>query len=282
MVAAPDTRVDAQPSCPTVDALVLAGDRGPGDPLLEGQEAGSKVMRPVAGRPMLARVLEALHEAGCVETVHVVGPEPERQGPAREMAEDLGLAVTWHAPAASPATSVAAVLERIPAGRRVLLVTGDHALLRPEWIREFTSHAVATEADVALAMVDWLAICAAWPESRRTRYRFRDGQFCGGNLFLFATPDGRRMASIWRRVEQDRKRPWRVVRLIGPGALVAFLARRLTLEGAFRRLSSRFGLRARPVLMDDPEVAVDVDKPEDLALVESILRGRDAERSEVT
>ncbi len=34
---------------------------------------------------------------------------------------------------------------------------------------------------------------------------------------------------LWMSVEQDRKRPWRIVRRLGPGLLLRYLAGRLTL-----------------------------------------------------
>ena len=47
------------------------------------------------------------------------------------------------------------------------------------------------------------------------------------------------MAEIWRQVERDRKKPWRVARLLGPWNLLRFLARRMRLEEAFEALSGR-------------------------------------------
>jgi hypothetical protein len=45
---------------------------------------------------------------------------------------------------------------------------------------------------------------------------------------------------FWRRVEADRKRPWRMVKAFGLGALVAYLCGRLSLDEAFERVSARF------------------------------------------
>jgi hypothetical protein len=57
-------------------------------------------------------------------------------------------------------------------------------------------------------------------------------------------------------------------------ALAAYLSGRLTLAGALRRASHRVGVEVKAVILNQPDAAVDVDKEEDLALVEQILVDR--------
>ncbi len=264
----------ASPVDGPVHVIVLAGDRGEADPLLAGTAVSSKVMLEVGGRPMLAGVLQALAGSVRAGPIHVAGPQAHRQQPLKDLAASLNVNVIWHEPGKSPADSVVRVLEQIDESCPVMLVTGDHALLQSRWVDDFVTRAGAGEGDAAVALVPWERIRQRWPESRRTRFRFSNGEYCGANLFLFASPAGRRMAGIWKRVEQDRKRPWRVVRLLGPGAVLAYLFKRMSLESGFDRLSRRFSLSVRPVILTDPEAAVDVDKPADRELVERILAER--------
>ena len=93
-------------------------------------------------------------------------------------------------------------------------------------------------------------------------------------LFRSTTPQGRALADFWRQVEQQRKRPWRVIGgALGWGAVLRYLLGRLTLEQALDRLSRRLGIRIRAVVLDHAEAAVDVDTPADRQLVEAILAG---------
>jgi hypothetical protein len=80
--------------------------------------------------------------------------------------------------------------------------------------------------------------------------------------------------AFWRRIESERKRPLRIVRAFGFGALAAYLSGRLTLAAALRRASHRVGVEVKAVILNQPDAAVDVDKEEDLALVEQILVDR--------
>ena len=77
--------------------------------------------------------------------------------------------------------------------------------------------------------------------------------------------------AFWRRVEQERKRPWRLVRAFGLRPLFAYLFGRLTLDDAMVRASGVIGARVAAVRLPFAEAAIDVDKPADLALVEAIL-----------
>ena len=66
----------------------------------------------------------------------------------------------------------------------------------------------------------------------------------------------------------------KLLRELRPPMLLGSLTGRLTLDAALARLSRLAGARAGVVVLPVAEAAVDVDKPEDLVLVEAILRGR--------
>ena len=73
-------------------------------------------------------------------------------------------------------------------------------------------------------------------------------------------------------MEQDRKKGWKILAAFGPFALLGALLRILTLRGGMARIGRKFGLVARLVAMDSPEACIDADKPEDVTLIEAILR----------
>ena len=83
------------------------------------------------------------------------------------------------------------------------------------------------------------------------------------------------LLTVWRSIEQDRKRRFRVVGAFGPLLLMAALLRLLTIRQAFARIGRRYGLLARPVVLPFAEACIDVDKPEDHALATLILERRE-------
>ena len=154
----------------------------------------------------------------------------------------------------------------------ILLTTADHALLRPEIVEHFCAAARKTGADLVVGMVRYEEVMHAFPGMRRTGIGFRDGKYCGCNLYAFLSPDARRAAEFWRRVEQDRKKPWRMIRALGWYSLLRYVGGRLTLDDALQLLSKRIGVDIDRVMLPYPEAAVDVDKPSDLEYVERLVR----------
>lgn len=264
-------------SGPAFTALVLAGSRGAADPVAAAKGLAQKCLVPAAGVPMLCRVLDALAAARDVARVYVTLQEPEqiRADPAVR-ARLAARPVTLLAGAATPSSSVAAALDAIPEPWPLLVTTADHPLLTPEILDGFVARARASGADVAAGLTPSRVLLADYPRSRRTWLRFRDERYSGANLFALMTPKAASAVAFWRRVEQDRKRPWRIVRAFGLGSLVAYGLRLLTLEAAMRRASARLGCVAKAIPLPFAEAAIDVDKPADLELVEAILARRAA------
>jgi len=243
------------------NALVLAGSRPGGDPLARALGTSSKALIEIGGEPMLARVVAALRAAGAAR-IAVAASDP----PVVELARALGCETL---PAqAGPSESAAAGFRVL--GAPMLLTTADHALLRPEWVRDFLA-AQRPDVDVTALLARRQGIEQAAPGSRRSYWRFADGDWSGCNLFMLATPRAEQALGLWKQVEADRKRPWRIVRRLGPALLLRYLLGRLTLTDAFAHLGRRAGLVAQAVESPHGLAAVDVDKIDDLALVRSLV-----------
>ena len=112
------------------------------------------------------------------------------------------------------------------------------------------------------------------PSTRRTWLKFRGGAYTGANLFALASPKVAPAIELWRSVEQDRKKAWRIISLLGPIMLLVTALRLASLDDVLDQLSGRLGLKLRAVRLSNPLAGVDVDKPEDHALAEAILEGR--------
>lgn len=250
-------------------AVLLAGQRPGTDPLAAHFGETWKALVRVGGEAMLSRVAKTLLASPSVGRVVVVAQEPDafvRHPDTSWLSEEPR--VSLHAGGSSISRSVAGV----DAGWPLLVTTADHVLLTPMMVEAFLYEAGG--ADVAAAVVERRTILAAHPDSRRTWLRFRGGAYSGANLFALSGPNAKKALDLWAGVEQDRKKGWKIVAAFGPLLLLGALTRMLTLEGALRRASVRFGFTAKPVILDFAEAAIDVDKPSDHALAEAILSRR--------
>jgi GTP:adenosylcobinamide-phosphate guanylyltransferase len=246
-----------------VRALILAGSRpGAPDPVAGAAGVAHKALAEVGGVTMLARVAGAL--AG-LDEVAVSADHPAVVAEAGR----LGLRVL--PPAGGPSDSVGDALDVL--GVPLLVTTADHALLAAAWVRDFLAD-TPMDADVAVLLARRDLVERAVPGTTRTWLRFSDGSWSGCNLFLLRTTQAAQAIALWRMVEADRKRPWRIVRRFGAGTLLRYLAGRLSLAQAVARLGRLAGVAAAAVAARDGWAAVDVDKPADLQLVRARVAGR--------
>lgn len=249
-------------------ALLLAGSRPGVDPFAAANGTDLKALIPVGGVAMVARPAAALLAAEGIASVRVLTQAPERI--AAVVPKDDRLTVKL-----SGAT-IAATLDSIladPATRFPLLVTtADHALLTPAMIAEFCDRAGA--ADLAIGVVERRALMARLPGSKRTWIGFRGGAYTGANFFAFGSARAGRAVALWRSVEQDRKKGWRLLAALGPAVLLGTGLKLLTLDAVLGRIGRRLGLTITKVELTDPIAAVDVDKPADLALAEQLIAER--------
>jgi GTP:adenosylcobinamide-phosphate guanylyltransferase len=256
-------------------AVVLAADRGPGDPVAKAAGVPCKSLTPVHGIPMVFRVVNALDAAQQVDAIHLCGPPETIVNRTRGLIDLISSGkVKWHANQQTPSTSAYHVLKSLPADVPVLLTTADHALLNARIVDYFCSQARATSCDVVIGIARHEVVLKAYPQTRRTATRLRDGTYCGCNLFAFQTPRARLAAEFWRQVEQQRKSPLRVIRVLGWVAVTRYLAGRLSLDEALKRVSRRLGFRGGAVILPFAEAAVDVDSVDDWQLVERIIAQR--------
>ena len=249
--------------------IVLAGDRSKTDSLINHSGMTCKALIDIDGIPMVRRVIAALQGSRVVENIVLSGPDQSEVASDKELAQLVSdKAVTWMAPEESPSASAYQVMQSLEADEPIILTTADHPLLTPEMVDAFGRQSLADDVDVTVGLAPYALVHEAYPAMKKTVLRFSDGEFCGCNLFAFLTPEGRRAANFWRKIEQERKKPRVVIGLLGWWVVLRYQLGLLPLEEALAKLSKRLGLRLRVVILPYANAAVDVDSIADYALVQ--------------
>lgn len=248
-----------------VSVLILAGQReGVIDPLCADANIEHKAVIPLNGRPMLNYVLDALRAADLSQPFHISG-----------YYADHSPQLTQSPQASGPAESALIAFEAgiaFPA----LMTTADHPLLTKAMIEAFVKGAQETGADFCVCLAEKSVIHPAYPEVKRTYLNFSDRSVSGCNLFYFANAKSLNAIRFWAHAQKDRKRPIKLASRFGVRILIAYIFGRLTLQAAFQYASDKMEIIAQPVLIPIAEAAIDVDKPSDKILVESILSKRES------
>ena len=254
-------------------ALILAGDRGPDDPVALAAGVKRKALAEVAGQPMLAYVIAAVAASQAVGRILIVANQIEDiRGWALSSAYAERPDITYLEGAGSPVASVEKVLKETATRLPLLVVGADNPLMQAADIDAFLAAAEASEGTgILAALAAESRFRELFPTAPRTFIRLGKEAYSGCNMFALKTPDIGAALRFWKKIEGERKKALRLVAAFGLWSLVRVLFGWMDLERAFERISEVLGVSVRPYLADNPLLAMDVDAPAHLAIVDEWL-----------
>jgi molybdopterin-guanine dinucleotide biosynthesis protein A len=253
-----------------MDAVLLAGGiPQPDEPLFGESRGRSKALIDVAGKPMVQWVLDALDGSASIHQVLLIGLD-----------EHSGLTCskpTSYLPdSGNLLGNIMRGLEHARENSRdathILLASTDIPAITTEILEWRIAAAREVESDIDYVVVERKTMEARFPQSKRSFVRLRDAEVCGGDLNIIRV-DLAEKTDLWERLVAARKSVFRQAALLGYDLLFRLLTRQITLEAAEEKVSQRLGLRGRVVLSPYAELAMDVDKPEQLAMLRDDLAG---------
>lgn len=253
-------------------AVVLAAGRGPDDPMAKAYGALHKCALDIAGQPMLRRVVDVLIARPDISNIAI---SIDDKAIAQKITGDLPASCHIVQSSATAATSALAAVEFLQGRYPILLTTGDHPLLTQEMLDYFMHESERSGADLCAGLASAETILSAFPQAKRTFLKFGKDRVSGCNLYALMNEHALPALHFWSELEHVRKKPWRLVSAFGVVPLLRFATGITSLKGAFELASRRLGLIARPILMPFAEASIDVDKPADKDLVETILKRRE-------
>ncbi len=244
-----------------VDAVVLAG----GDGAVIDPNSRFKGLLPVAGKPMVEWVVDALRSAHGVAEIAVVVPS----------AEDLG---AWVDKVDKLVVSDGSFIENMLAGigafrtdRPVLVTTGDLPALTPEAVDDFIELSLVTGADFTYPLVSKADMLDQFPGSDRSFIRLAEGEYTGGNMMIvnpFLVDQNR---DIGQRLFDTRKSALRMARTIGFRFVAKLVLGRLQIHEVEAKMGEVLGGRGAAVYTTHGSIGADVDKPIDVIVAERVL-----------
>lgn len=245
-----------------MNAIVLAG--GPPD-AVAALEPGvpNKAFVRIAGRTLVARTIAALRACPDVERIVVVAP-------AGAPADALDGADERRPDGARVLDSLAAGVAGFAPDEPLLVTASDLPVLSGIAVGAFCAGATERELDLAYAIVERRVHAALYPQIPHTWARLRDGTFCGGGVVALRPRVVARLGPLLDAFGAARKSPLRLAALLGWDVLAAYAAGYLTVAAAERRASALLGAPAGAVRCPHPEIAVNVDRPSDVALANEL------------
>lgn len=264
-------RMNGQPS---VAAVVTAGwSPKEDDPLTEYTEGKSKALIPIAGKPMIAHVVDALARSRYIERIIVVALDPAAEVqfsmPVEYVPDARGLLANAEA-------GIQYVADNYPDLDAVLLSSSDVPTITPAIVDAFIEECLHTDHDLYYSIVERSVMEARFPESRRSYVHLREGDFAGGDLLLIRPRMALSQRELWENLAGARKNALQQARMFGLWPLFKLVIRRLSLAEAERRACKALNMRGRAVPFPYAEVGMDVDKPFQLEIARTELEAHTA------
>lgn len=254
-----------------MDAVVLAGGiPREGEPLYSLSQGRSKALLTVAGKPMVQWVLDALDASKHIGRIFVVGLD----GGLR-----FSRAVTYLPNQGEFLNNVLlgarTLSESDPQVSNLLLISSDIPAVTGSQIDWVIEQTFANHEEFYYCVLDRKVMEGRFPGCRRTFFRFRDREVCGGDMAVIGMSVFSKERGLWHKLTEARKSRWKTAAIIGFDTLLLFALRLLTIDAAVRRASRRLGVRGKVLFCPYPEVGMDVDKPFQLDIVTEFLYRRD-------
>lgn len=257
-----------------IDVVVLASGVNK-IPLYEGYIPGYKALIPYRERASIQYVLDAVSAVKSVRQICVEGPRDLLE---KELANRLpDSRITFVEGGTTFVESLVIGLQHFRSSPSVLFVTADLPLITPESLTAFLSGCADApsqyEQNLYVSAVPRTSYVGPFTKFTKPFNRFKDVSICHGNLFLadpklLDTPEIRErihlLYSKRKTIQTAFAFGWQVALTYIFGVELLHI---LTLRQMADIASRHLGFGVVPVLVPHPEIAIDVDEPDDYQFV---------------
>lgn len=244
-----------------VDAVVLAG----GDGAVIDPTVRIKGLVPVAGKPMVEWVVDALRASESIGQVAVVVPTAEGLGAWVDKTDKIVVSQGRFV------DNVIAGVDSFRNDRSVLVTTGDVPALTAEAIDDFVAQSIERGADFSYPLVRKADMLEQFPGSKRTFVRIAGGPVTGGNMMVMTPALVAQAREIGQRFFDTRKSPLRMAQVVGVPFIVKMALGILDPADVERKLGELLGGTCSAIYTTHASIGADVDKPLDVVVAERVL-----------
>lgn len=253
-----------------MDAIVLAGGKSTDDPLSALTNGGLKSMLPIAGKPMVQWVLDAISGAKSIDTVVLMGIEDasllQCSKPLIPMPDEGSLIGNIQRGSQK--------LDEIhPNETHVVSFSADIPAITPAIIDHLVSIYQKAEYDIYYGVVERAVMEKRYPGSKRTYIKVKKDEVCGGDLNSFSKRAVLQPDALWKELIKARKNPLKQAAMIGIDSLLLLVLGLLDIDQVADRVCKRMGITGKAVRIPFAEVGMDVDKPFQFEIVQADLLG---------
>jgi molybdopterin-guanine dinucleotide biosynthesis protein A len=250
-----------------VNAVILGG--GKIDERLQDYFKGaSKGLIPVNNKSCIEYVLEAVRATESVEKVALVGPSELTDLNGARLAD-------VHVPEpAGIVDKLVAATEVLGDDQKLLFASCDAPLVTPESLADLIERDPG-DCAALLPLVKEPVALKAFPDKHWYFVKLQDAVIVGCNVMVLDPKLLLQNIEQAREMESARQKPWRLALILGLPFLFRFKLGWLSIADCEKRISEIIGAPCRSMFTEYAELAVDLDRPEDVPVIEAALLDRE-------
>lgn len=226
---------------------------------------GNKALLKLKNKYMIEYIINTLRGSELIEKIAVVGPKDQLESIIGDRVDYIVEGTD------SIVSNGLLAMEHFKNDKQILITTSDIPMLTVEALEDFINKAVAMNADLCYSVVNKEINDKRYPEVKRTYARLWEGQFTGGNIFLFNPAAIDRCKTFVEQMLEYRKSPAKMAMVLGLGFLIRMALGVLTINAVQKKCEKLLGIKGAVVISEYPEVGNDVDKISDIQFVEKYL-----------
>lgn len=256
-----------------MDVIIMAGGvPGREDPLFPITQGGYKAMLDVSGKPMIQWVLDVLSKAPSIQRVAVVGLPPIT---ALDCDKPLIMLSKTGEMVENVRAGVVELAKQNLEVSKVLVISADVPAITVEMVEWLVERVQESDHDLYGFVIDRKTVEAINKDERRTFAHLKDAEVCLADVVGVQTTFANQIEHpLWSKLVEARKSPTRQAALLGYDVLFLLMLRKLTLKEAEASINRKLSLNATAIPCPYPELALDVDRPQDLDVLNDLLSTR--------
>ncbi len=255
-----------------MNVIVLAGNKKTNSSSVDStnpedmsNRISNKALLKIKEKYMIEYIIDTMRRSSLIDKIAVVGPK-------EQLSEVLGDRVDYVIEGTdSIVTNGLLAMEHFKNDKQVVIATSDIPMLTVEALEDFINQGLSKNADLCYSVVDKKINDQKYPEVKRTYARLWEGQFTGGNIFLFNPAATDKCKLFIEQMLEYRKSPAKMAMVLGFGFLLRLALGILTINMVQKKCEKLLGIKGAVVISEYPEVGNDVDKISDIQFVEKYL-----------
>ena len=252
-----------------MDAIITAGGiPKPDAPLYQYTQGNNKALLDIGGKPMIQWVLDAVAQSEQVDRIVIVGLDESAKLdsiiPIHFLPNQGGIVDNIKA-------GTYKVAELNPAAELLLVVSSDIPSITTEMVDWVIQQAEERQVDIMYTAVEKQTMESRFPKGNRSFIKLKGSAVCGGDMHSISVTAVTHNEEMWNKLEASRKNAFKQMAILGFDTLFLVGLRLIDINRAARRIAKRLGLSGVGEISPYAEIAMDVDKPHQLKILEEDL-----------